>query len=142
MVRTLSFIRSSRITAPVGPSLMAQTSEGMGIQAFPAMSRMVKQTMADMIRIFTSYSWWNPRHAGMYKASRQETPITPLRNVKPFIKLLLPVETMPVTPEVPSPFPLLGLSGGIAAGKSFVASLLAARGWVVIDADALAREAV
>jgi len=42
----------------------------------------------------------------------------------------------------PSPFPLLGLSGGIAAGKSFVASLLASRGWVVIDADALAREVV
>ena len=40
------------------------------------------------------------------------------------------------------PFPLLGLSGGIAAGKSFVASLLAARGWSLIDADALAREAV
>ena len=42
----------------------------------------------------------------------------------------------------PSPFPLLGLSGGIAAGKSFVAAQLAARGWTVIDADALAREAV
>ena len=40
------------------------------------------------------------------------------------------------------PFPLLGLSGGIAAGKSFVASLLVARGWSLIDADALAREAV
>ncbi len=42
----------------------------------------------------------------------------------------------------PSPFPLLGLSGGIAAGKSFVAAQLAARGWTIIDADALAREAV
>ncbi len=42
----------------------------------------------------------------------------------------------------PTPFPLLGLSGGIAAGKSFVASELAQRGWTVIDADALAREAV
>ncbi|WLT30120.1 dephospho-CoA kinase [Geothrix sp. PMB-07] len=41
-----------------------------------------------------------------------------------------------------APFPLLGLSGGIAAGKSFVASRLASRGWVVIDADALAREVV
>jgi len=41
-----------------------------------------------------------------------------------------------------APFPLLGLSGGIAAGKSFVARLLAARGWAVIDADALAREVV
>jgi len=42
----------------------------------------------------------------------------------------------------PTPFPLLGLSGGIAAGKSFVASCLAAQGWAVIDADALAREVV
>ncbi|MBI1752453.1 MAG: dephospho-CoA kinase [Acidobacteria bacterium] len=41
-----------------------------------------------------------------------------------------------------APFPILGLSGGIAAGKSFVASRLAAMGWAVIDADALAREAV
>ena len=39
-------------------------------------------------------------------------------------------------------FPLLGLSGGIAAGKSFVASQLRALGWAVIDADDLAREAV
>ncbi len=41
-----------------------------------------------------------------------------------------------------SPFPLLGLSGGIAAGKSFVAARLAALGWTVIDADELARQAV
>ncbi len=41
-----------------------------------------------------------------------------------------------------APFPLLGLSGGIAAGKSFVAARLAERGWAVLDADALAREAV
>jgi len=41
-----------------------------------------------------------------------------------------------------TPFTLLGLSGGIAAGKSFVAGQLAARGWAVLDADALAREAV
>jgi len=40
------------------------------------------------------------------------------------------------------PFPLLGLSGGIAAGKSFVAAWMRERGWTVIDADALAREAV
>jgi len=40
------------------------------------------------------------------------------------------------------PFPILGLSGGIAAGKSFIASRLASLGWVVIDADALARAAV
>ena len=39
-------------------------------------------------------------------------------------------------------FPILGLSGGIAAGKSFVASKMEALGWTVIDADALAREAV
>lgn len=44
-------------------------------------------------------------------------------------------------PNLP-PFPLLGLSGGIAAGKTHVAGLLAARGWAVIDADGLAREAV
>ncbi|HEX4844724.1 MAG TPA: dephospho-CoA kinase [Geothrix sp.] len=41
-----------------------------------------------------------------------------------------------------TPFPILGLSGGIAAGKSFVAKQLAGHGWAVIDADALAREAV
>ncbi len=40
------------------------------------------------------------------------------------------------------PFPLLGLSGGIAAGKSFVALEMAKRGWAIIDADQLAREAV
>ncbi len=39
-------------------------------------------------------------------------------------------------------FPILGLSGGIAAGKSFVAQLMAERGWAVIDADQLAREVV
>src|SRR5450631_1435574 len=43
---------------------------------------------------------------------------------------------------IATPFPLLGLSGGIAAGKSFVAAQLQALGWTVIDADALAREAV
>ena len=36
----------------------------------------------------------------------------------------------------------VGLTGGIGAGKSEVARLLAARGAVVVDADALAREAV
>lgn len=36
----------------------------------------------------------------------------------------------------------VGLTGGIGSGKSEVARLLAARGAVVIDADALAREAV
>jgi TldD protein len=41
-----------------------------------------------------------------------------------------------------APFPLLGLSGGIAAGKSHVARLMAARGWALLDADQLAREVV
>jgi len=36
----------------------------------------------------------------------------------------------------------VGLTGGIGSGKSTVAAMLAARGAVVIDADALAREAV
>lgn len=40
------------------------------------------------------------------------------------------------------PFPVLGLSGGIAAGKSFVAARMAARGWAVLDADTLARTVV
>lgn len=38
--------------------------------------------------------------------------------------------------------PLIGLTGGIASGKSEVASLLQARGAIVIDADAIARELV
>jgi dephospho-CoA kinase len=37
---------------------------------------------------------------------------------------------------------MVGLTGGIGAGKSTVASRLAARGAVVIDADAIAREVV
>jgi dephospho-CoA kinase len=37
---------------------------------------------------------------------------------------------------------MVGLTGGIGAGKSAVAGLLAARGAIVIDADRLAREAV
>lgn len=37
---------------------------------------------------------------------------------------------------------LIGLTGNIAAGKSTVARMLAARGATVIDADALARDAV
>jgi dephospho-CoA kinase len=37
---------------------------------------------------------------------------------------------------------IVGLTGNIASGKSSVASLLAARGATVIDADVLAREAV
>lgn len=37
---------------------------------------------------------------------------------------------------------IIGLTGGIATGKSTVAGMLAARGLPVVDADALAREAV
>jgi dephospho-CoA kinase len=37
---------------------------------------------------------------------------------------------------------LIGLTGGIATGKSAVDTMLAARGATVVDADALAREAV
>ena len=37
---------------------------------------------------------------------------------------------------------LVGLTGGIGSGKSTVARMLAARGAVVLDADALARDAV
>lgn len=37
---------------------------------------------------------------------------------------------------------MVGLTGGIGSGKSTVAALLAARGAVVIDADAIAREVV
>ncbi len=40
------------------------------------------------------------------------------------------------------PFPILGLTGGIASGKSFVAQSMAERGWAVIDADRVAREVV
>ncbi len=43
---------------------------------------------------------------------------------------------------IDTPFPILGLSGGIGSGKSFVAAKMAQRGWAVIDADLLAREAV
>jgi len=38
--------------------------------------------------------------------------------------------------------PLIGLTGGIAAGKSVVASRLAEHGAVIVDADLLAREVV
>jgi dephospho-CoA kinase len=37
---------------------------------------------------------------------------------------------------------LVGLTGGIGSGKSTVAAMLAGRGAIVIDADALAREAL
>src|SRR5262245_48071973 len=38
--------------------------------------------------------------------------------------------------------PLIGLTGGIASGKSTVAAILASLGIVVVDADKLAREVV
>jgi dephospho-CoA kinase len=41
-----------------------------------------------------------------------------------------------------TPKPLIGLTGGIASGKSTVASQLVDLGAVVVDADALAREVV
>ncbi len=41
-----------------------------------------------------------------------------------------------------APFPLLGLSGGIAAGKTRIARWLEARGWRFIDADEAARAVV
>lgn len=44
--------------------------------------------------------------------------------------------------SAPGPAVVIGLTGGIASGKSAVADLLAARGAMVIDADLLAREAV
>lgn len=37
---------------------------------------------------------------------------------------------------------VIGLTGGIACGKSFVADLLTARGAIVVDADRIAREVV
>ncbi len=40
----------------------------------------------------------------------------------------------------PRRVPLLALTGGIASGKSTIASLLAAHGAVVVDADAIVRE--
>ncbi len=40
------------------------------------------------------------------------------------------------------PVPIIGLSGGIAAGKSFVANILKIRGWTVLDADQAARDVV
>ena len=45
-------------------------------------------------------------------------------------------------PEVENPHPplVIGLLGGVAAGKSTVAGLLAERGFRAVDADALARE--
>ncbi|MFO6418874.1 dephospho-CoA kinase [Hylemonella sp. W303a] len=53
----------------------------------------------------------------------------------------MPSAILPTTPPLASP-PVtlrLGLTGGIGSGKSTVASMLAARGAVVIDADAISR---
>jgi dephospho-CoA kinase len=47
-----------------------------------------------------------------------------------------------VTPWAPRPFLLVGLTGGIASGKSAVSRQLAELGCLVIDADVLAREVV
>lgn len=44
--------------------------------------------------------------------------------------------------HAPLPFPLIGLTGGIASGKTHVARLLAARGWAHLDADLAARDVV
>jgi len=41
-----------------------------------------------------------------------------------------------------APFPVVGLTGGIAAGKTFAAGRLNAMGWVVINADTVARAVV
>jgi dephospho-CoA kinase len=45
-------------------------------------------------------------------------------------------------PGAPRPFLLVGLTGGIATGKSTVSAMFRALGAVVIDADQLAREVV
>lgn len=42
----------------------------------------------------------------------------------------------------PSWFVLVGLTGGIGSGKTTVANLMRSHGWVVVDADAIAREIV
>lgn len=55
------------------------------------------------------------------------------------------VTTKPLRPPEPAatgPALLVGLTGGIGSGKSSVAARLVARGVVVIDADAIAREIV
>ncbi|MDR3673026.1 MAG: dephospho-CoA kinase [Holophaga sp.] len=41
-----------------------------------------------------------------------------------------------------APYPIVGLTGGIAAGKTYAAIRLAASDWVVINADQVAREVV
>ena len=41
-----------------------------------------------------------------------------------------------------APFPVVGLTGGIAAGKTYTCKRLSTRGWVVINADHVSREVV
>ena len=41
-----------------------------------------------------------------------------------------------------APFPIVGLTGGIAAGKTYASRRLSIKGWVVINADLVAREVV
>ena len=40
------------------------------------------------------------------------------------------------------PFPVIGLSGGIASGKSYVARILDFHGWTILDADQVAKDIV
>jgi len=40
------------------------------------------------------------------------------------------------------PVPIIGLTGGIAAGKSYVAAAMRTRGWTILDADQAARDVV
>jgi dephospho-CoA kinase len=47
-----------------------------------------------------------------------------------------------MSPLISEPFPVVGLTGGIATGKSTVSSLLKSRQIPIIDADVLAREVV
>jgi TldD protein len=41
-----------------------------------------------------------------------------------------------------APYPVVGLTGGIAAGKTYACKRLSTKGWVVINADQVAREVV
>jgi dephospho-CoA kinase len=53
-----------------------------------------------------------------------------------------PVAEMPASPRWSGPQRRIGLTGGIASGKSTVARLLAEQGLPVLDADVYAREAL
>jgi TldD protein len=41
-----------------------------------------------------------------------------------------------------APYPVVGLTGGIAAGKTYASKRMSTKGWVVINADTVAREVV